>query len=68
MGYVVSNKRGDSEGSIKSKRRDTVQTKRKMGYKLENVIDYCKCGKKYTHYPVPGSVEVNWRAKENVRS
>ena len=31
---------------MKSKRRDTVQKKRKVGYQLEKVIDYCKMKEK----------------------
>jgi hypothetical protein len=31
---------------MKSKRRDTVQKKRKAGYILEKVIDYCKMKEK----------------------
>jgi hypothetical protein len=69
VGYVTSIRRGDSERSMKSKKRDTVQKKRKAGYILEKVIDYCKMKEKvYTHYPVPGNVEVNKGAKENVGS
>jgi hypothetical protein len=39
VGYVASIRRGDSGRSMKSKRRDTVQKKQKVDYKLEKVID-----------------------------
>jgi hypothetical protein len=38
--YAASIRRGNSECSMKSKRKDAVQKKRKVGCKFEKVIDY----------------------------